>query len=100
MAFLNFMRSRRDDKTPLLERCLSVDLEVNPKTAEIFDMAVVGFGNGPAVVSSKGNILQGLDSLEKAVLKTSHIIGHNILRHDIEHLLAARPRLAETSRAH
>lgn len=95
MAFLNFMRSRRDDKTPLLERCLSVDLEVNPKTAEIFDMAVVGFGNGPAVVSSKGNILQGLDSLEKAVLKTSHIIGHNILRHDIEHLLAARPRLAE-----
>jgi ATP-dependent DNA helicase RecQ len=94
MAFLNFLRSKAEDKRPLLEQCLSVDLEVNPKTAEIFDMAVVRFGNGPAVVASKGQIKQGLDQLEKALEKTPHVIGHNILRHDIEHLLAKRPRLA------
>jgi ATP-dependent DNA helicase RecQ len=35
----------------------------------------------------------GLDQLEKALSKTPLVVGHNILRHDIEHLLAARPRL-------
>jgi ATP-dependent DNA helicase RecQ len=94
MAFLSFTRSRAASKTPLLERCLSVDLEVNPKTAEIFDLAAVRFGDGPAVVAPKANIKQGLDLLEKALGKMPHVIGHNILRHDIEHLLAARPRLA------
>lgn len=94
MAFLNFIRSKAEDKRPLLERCLSVDLEVNPKTAEIFDMAAVRFGGGPAVVAPKSKVKQGLDQLEKALSKTSYVIGHNILRHDLEHLLAARPRLA------
>ncbi|MGP3697945.1 RecQ family ATP-dependent DNA helicase [Rhodobacter sp. NSM] len=56
-------------------------------------MAAVRFGDGPAVVAAKGNIKQGLDQLEEALGKTSHVIGHNILRHDIEHLLAARPHL-------
>jgi ATP-dependent DNA helicase RecQ len=95
MAFLNFLRPKAEDKRPLLEQCLSVDLEVNPKTAEIFDMAAVRFGDGPAIVAAKGNIKQGLDLLEKALEKTPHVLGHNILRHDIEHLLAKRPRLAE-----
>lgn len=94
MGFFNFIRSRPDDKVPLLERCLSVDLEVNPKTAEIFDLAAVRHGNGPAVVAPKGELKKALDQLEKALDKTPHVIGHNILRHDIEHLLAARPRLA------
>ncbi len=94
MAFLNFLRPKAEDKRPLLEQCLSVDLEVNPKTIEIFDMAAVRFGDGPAVVAPKGNIKQGLDQLEKALAKTPHVLGHNILRHDIEHLLAKRPRLA------
>ncbi|ACM01836.1 DNA helicase [Cereibacter sphaeroides KD131] len=74
---------------------MSVDLEVHPKTAEIFDMAAVGFGDGPAVVAPKGNIRQGLDRLEQALGKATHVVGHNILRHDIEHLLAARPQLLE-----
>lgn len=94
MAFLSFLRSKAEDTRPLLERCLSVDLEVNPKTAEIFDMAAVRVGDGPAVVAPKGKIRQGLDQLEKALAKVPLVIGHNILRHDIEHLLAARPRLA------
>lgn len=93
MPFLSFLRPRTEDKPPLLERCLSVDLEVNPKTAEIFDLAVVRHGTGPAVVAAKGRLPQSLDRLEAALETTSHVIGHNILRHDIEHLLAARPRL-------
>ncbi len=79
----------------MLERCLSVDLEVNPKTAEIFDLAAVRHAPGPAVVAAKGRLQHSLDRLEAALETTSHIIGHNILRHDIEHLLAARPRLRD-----
>jgi ATP-dependent DNA helicase RecQ len=93
MPFLSFLRSKTEDKSPLLERCLSVDLEVDPKKAEIFDLAAVRYGSGPALVSGKGRLKQSLDKLEAALDKTKHIIGHNILRHDIEHLLAARPRL-------
>lgn len=94
MNFRDLIRSLVEDKRPLLERCLSVDLEVHPKTAQIFDMAVVRFGSGPAVVAPKGALGTGLDHFEKALEKTPYVIGHNILRHDIEHLLAARPRLA------
>jgi ATP-dependent DNA helicase RecQ len=93
MPFLSFLRPRTEDKLPLLERCLSVDLEVDPKKAEIFDLAAVRYGSGPAVVAGKGKLQQSLDKLEAALGTTSYIIGHNILRHDIEHLLAARPRL-------
>jgi ATP-dependent DNA helicase RecQ len=65
MAFLNFLRSKAEDKRPLLEQCLSVDLEVNPKTAEIFDMAAVRFGNGPAVVAPKGRSSRGSTNSKK-----------------------------------
>ncbi|RLL73094.1 RecQ family ATP-dependent DNA helicase [Sinirhodobacter hankyongi] len=95
MALPNFIRLRREDTTPILQRCLSVDLEVDPKTGKIFDMAAVRFGNGPAVVAPKGEIGRGLETLEAALGKSQHILGHNILRHDIAHLLAARPRLIE-----
>ncbi len=78
-----------------MERCLSVDLEVDPSKAEIFDLAAVRFGPGPAVVAGKGRLQQSLDKLEAALKTTSYIIGHNVLRHDIEHLLAARPRLRD-----
>ncbi|WP_217900526.1 RecQ family ATP-dependent DNA helicase [Maliponia aquimaris] len=40
-----------------------------------------------------------LDRLEAALADAAHIIGHNILRHDLPHLAAARPRLAELAQA-
>lgn len=94
MALFGFLRSRSEGKQRLLERCLSVDLEVDPKTATIFDLAAVRF-DGTAVVSAKGHPSRSLDLLEAALNSVPHILGHNILRHDIEHLLAARPRLRE-----
>ena len=70
MPFLSFLRSKTEDKSPLLERCLSVDLEVDPKKAEIFDLAAVRYGSGPALVSGKGRLKQSLDKLEAALDKT------------------------------
>lgn len=94
MALLNLIRFKTEDRRPLLEKCLSVDLEVDPKTARIFDIAAVRVDGESAIHASKGRTEQRLDQLEKALGKVPHVIGHNILRHDIEHLIAARPRLA------
>jgi ATP-dependent DNA helicase RecQ len=93
MALLNLLKFRTEDRRPLLERCLSIDLEVDPKTARIFDIAAVRSDSKPVLTAPKGNVEQRLDQLEKALAKVPHVVGHNILRHDIEHLLAARPRL-------
>ena len=94
MALLNLIRFKTEDRRPLLEKCLSVDLEVDPKTIRIFDIAAVRLDGESAILAPKGRTEQRLDQLEKALGKVAHVVGHNILRHDIEHLLAARPRLA------
>ena len=40
-----------------------------------------------------------LARLEADLGDTRHIIGHNILRHDLPHLAALRPRLAQLAKA-
>ncbi|MCZ0964457.1 RecQ family ATP-dependent DNA helicase [Paracoccus benzoatiresistens] len=40
-----------------------------------------------------------LDRLETASADIAHLLGHNILRHDLPHLMAARPRLAKLTRS-
>lgn len=77
-----------------LGRCISVDLEVDPKSARIFALAAVRPGDAPAILSRRGALGEALDRLETALGRTDHLIGHNILRHDLPHLAAARPRLA------
>lgn len=79
----------------LLERCVSVDIEVDPKTARIFAFAAVQRGETPPILSRKGDLEGALDRLETVVANSDHLIGHNILRHDLPHLAAARPRLAK-----
>src|SRR5262245_46736542 len=77
-----------------LARCVSVDIEVDPKTARIFGLAAVWREGAKAIASRKGQLDEALDQIEAALSDTSHLIGHNILRHDLPHLIAARPRLA------
>ena len=83
-----------DRHLPFLDRCLSIDLEVDPKTATVFALAAVRSDETEALVSAKGRLGEALDRLERSLDAIDHPIGHNILRHDIEHLVAARPRLA------
>ncbi|UWQ22376.1 RecQ family ATP-dependent DNA helicase [Jannaschia sp. W003] len=80
-------------ETGLLGRCLSVDLEVDPSTAQVFALAAVGGGDAPALVSRRGRLDEALDRLEEQAATAAHLIGHNVLRHDLAHLTAARPRL-------
>lgn len=78
MALFNFFRSRAEDKLPLLERCLSVDLEVDSKTATIFDIAAVRH-DGPAVVAANGRLAQSLDLLEATLDDVSYNRSPNVL---------------------
>ena len=80
---------------PLLQRCVSVDLEVDPATATVFAFAAVRDDARPAIVAKKRDLEAGLDRLEVALAGVSHLLGHNIIRHDLPHLVALRPRLAE-----
>jgi ATP-dependent DNA helicase RecQ len=80
------------DPAPFLAACVSIDLEVDPKSARIFAFAAV---RGEAVLVHKGAALDpALDRLEVLCDGAAHLVGHNILRHDLPHLVANRARLA------
>ncbi len=83
----------------LTDRCLSIDLEVNPKTADVFALAAVTRGGAVAIRGKGENLDKTLDRLEDALDSIAHPIGHNFLRHDLAHLVAARPRLSRIMQA-
>ncbi|UYQ70844.1 RecQ family ATP-dependent DNA helicase [Pelagibacterium flavum] len=82
-----------------LQRCISVDLEVNPTSAKVFALAAVHADGEPAVVARQPPIEPTLDRLEQELAGLEHIVGHNILRHDLPHLTALRPRLVKMCKA-
>lgn len=73
---------------------MSTDLEVDPKTAQIFHFAAVGQGEASAIRAKHRDLNSAFDLLEAALGPADHLIGHNILHHDLPHLVTARPRLA------
>ena len=82
------------DPSLFLPHCVSVDLEVDPKTARVFAFAAVRGGGGEALAHQNGSLDAGLDRLEAFCNDARHPIAHNILRHDLPHLVANRARLA------
>ncbi|MEP4197334.1 MAG: RecQ family ATP-dependent DNA helicase [Aliishimia sp.] len=94
MIDLDISSSSLEKHGVFLRRCLSIDLEVNPQTADVFAFAAVPFGPSPSIVSKNSQIEAGLDRVEQALDGIEHPIGHNFLHHDMAHLLAMRPRLA------
>jgi hypothetical protein len=62
----------------LLHRCLSVDLEVDPRTAQIFALAAVWNNARPALLSQGRDLVPTLDRLGNASANVDHLIGHNI----------------------
>jgi ATP-dependent DNA helicase RecQ len=82
----------------LLRRCVSVDLEVDPTTATVFAFAAVR-ADGTAIVAGKRDVEIGLDRLQAELGHASHVLGHNIIRHDLPHLMSLRPKLAAVCRA-
>ena len=80
------------DPAPFLSHFVSIDLEVDPKAARLFAFAAV---RGERALVHKGAALDAaLDRLEALCDGAAHLVGHNILRHDLPHLVANRARLA------
>ena len=78
-----------------LARCISVDLEVSPKTEHIHSFAGVRPDTGESFVfPSSGVGFQGalaeLDALAKGA---DIVVGHNFIEFDMRHLQAANPGL-------
>jgi len=78
----------------LLARCISIDLEVDPRSARVFAFAAVNSNKSNPLVYRGGNPDDALQKLDAFVSDCDHLIGHNILRFDLPHLMALRPRLA------
>ncbi|RWD31325.1 MAG: RecQ family ATP-dependent DNA helicase [Mesorhizobium sp.] len=82
-----------------MQRCVSVDLEVDPATATIFGFAAVREDGRPAILAKKHDLVAALDRLETESADAEHLFGHNIIRHDLPHLVAVRPGLAKIFRS-
>ena len=84
---------------PFLQRCVSFDLEVDPATATVFAFAAVRDDSSIPIAAKKPDLVAALDRLEAELSEARHLIGHNIICHDLPHLLAVRPRLADIVRS-
>lgn len=83
----------------LLQHCVSIDLEVDPSTAAIFAFAAVRDDSHPPILAKKRDLVKALDRLEAELSEAEHLLGHNIIRHDLPHLMAVGPRLANIVRS-
>src|SRR4029077_14424663 len=84
---------------PFLQRCVSVDLEVDPASATIFAFAAVRDDARPPILAKKRDLMAALDPLEAESAEAEYLLGHNIIRHDLPHLVAVRPKLANIFRS-
>ena len=84
---------------PFLQRCVSIDLEVDPATATIFAFAAVRDDARPPILAKKRDLMAALDRLEAESVEAEYLLGHNIIRHDLPHLVTVRPKLANIFRS-
>ncbi len=83
-----------------MSNLVSVDLEVDPSTAKLFAFAAVRGDDGASLTIRRGVDAAALDRLDAFFCAPAqHIIGHNILRHDLPHLVAQRAGLARLGAA-
>lgn len=77
----------------LINRCVSIDLEVDPKTNRIQSFAGVRNGFDRSSVYSRGDLLEALKSLDQFAETAEFVLAHNLINFDARHLEAAKPDL-------
>lgn len=77
----------------LLKRCVSIDLEVNPKTNRLLSFAAVRDGEENSFVFTRGNLADALHELDRFAETADFILGHNFIAFDAQHLEAASSEL-------
>ncbi len=83
------IKSALGDALALLERCASVDLEVDPATGRLFAFAAVRPDREAAFVFKRGRLADALIGLDRFATDAEFLLGHNIIRFDLPHLAAA-----------
>lgn len=86
----------------LLQRCVSIELKVDPSIAKIFACAAVrqapdikiAFRPRNSAIDSSRALNRAIDDIEEFVASDDFLIGHNILRFDFPQLISVRPKLS------
>ena len=89
---LNMNIAPNEGISNLLKSCVSIDLEVDPEKARIFAFAAVTLDSATPSLIVKSNVEANLSKLDLLCQGFDHVIGHNILRHDLPYLVAASPK--------
>ena len=87
------------DDREFLDACLSVDLEIEPTAARVLSFAGVTNSGATLVNHRKGDPGKALGELEHRATGFRHLIGHNLIRFDLPHLVANRPNLSKLAAA-
>lgn len=84
-----------------LDQCISVDLEVDPRTARVFGLAAAFFDEAqPPILMNQRDLTASLARLDVALDAQNFLIGHNIRGHDLPHLAANLKNLARAATRH
>ncbi|HGG64918.1 MAG TPA: ATP-dependent DNA helicase RecQ, partial [Rhodobacteraceae bacterium] len=84
-----------DGAEAFLQRCVSIDLEVDPSQARIFRLAAVRHAPRDKLVHMGAVDEVILARLAAYCASADFIIGHNFIRFDLPHLVAHSPRLID-----
>jgi len=77
----------------LIGKCISIDLEVDPKTNRILQFAAVHAGANRSYVYRRGDLVEALGRLDDLAADADFLVGHNIIHFDMRHLEAAHGSL-------
>src|SRR3990172_3116227 len=79
--------------TSFAPNCLSIDLEVGIKDSRIHQFSAIRGNNYQCFSYSEGSLNTALTKLDQFAEGLSFLLGHNIIRHDLPHLVAVKPDL-------
>jgi ATP-dependent DNA helicase RecQ len=77
----------------LLDRCVSIDLEVDPVTNRLHKFAGVRTGSDASSTFEGGNLGAGLENLDRFSGPADFVLGHNFISFDAKHLEANKATL-------
>lgn len=70
----------------LLNKCVSIDLEIDPKTNRIQSFAGVRHKPVESCVFKRGNLLEAIERLDRFSDASEFVVGHNFITFDARHL--------------
>jgi hypothetical protein len=73
----------------LIDRCASIDIEVDPTRARIQSFAAVTSDTNNRLVFERGNLFRAIGELDAFTAAAEFLLGHNIILFDLPHLEAA-----------